>query len=710
MSNSEWEPVTDPDEIKKYNSSKSNDDEWEPVTDQKIIEQYNQDNPNQKKSGLPFAKLRPFIDAVNKKPSEAIPERLASLGRGFLDIGQGAKQLYLKHYGTPEEAKKYTQQVENERNFFNKTPAGRDVLGQDIRNLPAMAALGPLGMEGGIFSRMAASGLASGTERGLEFTPENESRRLNMLKAGATGAVLPLVPGALKAIPAIGKFGINAIKDIPNIFREPFKNISPLEQKAAESGKTATSSVENYNEAKENYGTPASNEKEVFKTQERLKSLQDQLAEKPHVIPVNPEESKANLLKSQMVHQEAKKVAEKIDENISTHLNEGTNHEVRTADKVFDIANAERRALGNGFKELEEDFDKREIPVNNEAEIKQKTSEIHDLIKSGHSRSPEMDKVLKDLDALNSEKPKSAKEYLNILQSVRGYARDAREKAYSYGINKEERLAQEAKFNELDEKADEMSKTLESSVGEEDSARLKALNQGWRKRVIPLQRNRLYQRIRHEGRMSSDIIKSLSGSRNKGNQIIKGIIQNDPELIRNVVGQRYVGATNKINKIHKIHKADETAREYIDKIPELRTMIEQRKAAQSAIPIAEEKAKEAEIIHKEVEAAHTKNFQENEKRSSIQNEIKDIQENKLPALDRTISDLRKKKSVKNLALKEKIEHENDFKKAKEKKEKYSKRLATLGGLATKGLIGYTALKTGTALLNRTPIEENTGEK
>ncbi len=328
--------------------------------------------------------------------------------------------------------------------------------------------------------------------------------------------------------------------------------------------------------------------------------------------------------------------------------------------------------------------------MNNEAAIQEKTDEIHNLIKGGNARSPEMDAVLKDLDALKSETPKTAKDYLHTLQSIKDYARTAREKAFSTGMNRAERIEHENAFNALDEKAEEISKVLEENIGPENAQKLKELNNGWRTRVVPLQRNNVYQKIKYEGKMSDNIMKELRGNKNPGNQIIKEFIQNDPELLKNVVGQRYAG------KVAGLHGANETAMEYINKMPELKDMIQQRAYAQNAIPIAEKKVAEAAASHKETLANHAKNLKSSEERSGINQEIADIQE-KLPTYDKTINELRQKKSQRDISLGKKVKYESEYQKALKAKKSAQARLKTIGYVAATPVIGYPAIKVGSAI-------------
>lgn len=630
-----------------------------------------------------------------KEPNQNVPGAgYSAMAQGGREIGQGIKQEYLHSFGQPGAEDEYTKQVEAQRKAYNQLPGSQYPESQAFRNIiqstPEMVALGPLGMEG-MFAKMLGTGTALGMEKGLEFVPTGESRSGNILKGAAEGAAMPLIGPALEFGGNAAKFVGRNIKDLPNIFTKPFQDLSPLEQKSAEAKLAADQAKESYNMAVDIHGKSSTNEKSLFNNQQKLQDLYAELADKPHVIPANPEESANNLAKSQLLHEEANTAARNADDSIAFHLNEGAQHDVRVATGVFDKAEAERKKLSNGYKALEADFAKREVPLDNAEDIQNKTDEIYRLIESGHSRSPEMNKVLKELDVLKSEKPKNAKEYLHTIQSVKDYARKAREKAYSYGMNKEERLAHENTFNELDAKAEEMSNILENSVGEEDANRLKELNAGWRERVIPLQRNPIYQRIRHKEQMPADIIGALRGSRDKGNQLIKEHIQNDPELLKHAVGQRYA------SKPEKLLKVGETAREYIAKMPELKQLIEQRTNAQNAIPLAKQKMEEADLIHREVQSSHAE-------RSSIQNEINDLQES-MPALDNKIAELQRKRAEKNISLKEQFKTSNELKKAKQMKEKYWRRFKTLSGLAATGFLGYKAKTLGSALLSRneTPI-------
>lgn len=149
------------------------------------------------------------------------PNALARIGRGYMDVGQGIKQLWKGAFGDAGEKEAYTKQVDEEigRYTRDRTLAAQD-RGEDgpgidwMRGVGNVAATAPAafipgGAAAGLGTRMAAGAAGGALSGGAMYTPEGES------KAGqvVTGALLGgLAPAAITGGTKLISGGINAGK------------------------------------------------------------------------------------------------------------------------------------------------------------------------------------------------------------------------------------------------------------------------------------------------------------------------------------------------------------------------------------------------------------------------------------------------------------------------------------------------------------------
>lgn len=120
---------------------------------------------------------------------------LAGIGRGFVDIGQGAKQIGLQvgekvGLTDPGTYDAYTQKIQEEEELYDKplldTTGGK--VGRFVGNVAATAPI-PGGAVGKVIPRILAGAAAGGVSAGLMPTKEGESRLKNMGIGAATGGV-----------------------------------------------------------------------------------------------------------------------------------------------------------------------------------------------------------------------------------------------------------------------------------------------------------------------------------------------------------------------------------------------------------------------------------------------------------------------------------------------------------------------------------------
>lgn len=279
--------------------------------------------------------------------------------------------------------------------------------------------------------------------------------------------------------------------------------------------------------------------------------------------------------------------ADSADKNIQNYLQPTAAHDVEAARKIDAVHTANKKEISKGYDALESSFENKNIKVNNEESIKTKSSELMDLIKSNEARTPEAKKVIQELDDLKSGNSGNAKDYLVAYRAVSQYAREARQKAYQRGMNAEERAEWQAKTEELDNKVDEMGKTLEESVGGEEYQKLKDLNSRWRNEVVPLEQNQIYRRLHKYKQMPANIANAIRGDE-RGNVLLQKIIQSNPDISKNIVGQQ---AKNVLSPNANLQP-------YMEKLPELNRMLDYRNKVNESADNAKATLERAEVNHR----------------------------------------------------------------------------------------------------------------
>lgn len=145
-----------------------------------------------------------FAMSLKKPFSQSLPERNQAVKRGLQDIPEGLKQLFLSGkeklgYGKPGELEDYTNKIQKEREEYDKSSGGQDILSKLLRggvsNIPEMlmgGAGGVLGKAG--LKSMLGAGIGTGLGAGTQFIPKDESRLSHMIKEGGIASLIPGVP------------------------------------------------------------------------------------------------------------------------------------------------------------------------------------------------------------------------------------------------------------------------------------------------------------------------------------------------------------------------------------------------------------------------------------------------------------------------------------------------------------------------------------
>ena len=371
--------------------------------------------------------------------------------------------------------------------------------------------------------------------------------------------------------------------------------------------------------------------------------------EQPESLPISAEEAGLKSQAAELAHEQAEKNVTAAENEIGEHLNKGAAHDVRAAAAIDTAQEAIHSGISKEYKDIEKSLADKSVEITNSRHAKDIIGEIENLVKEGKAQSKEASQLVEELNNLKEKEIIPANDYLTAFRSMRDYAREARSKAYEPGMNAEERAAWKKRYDELDAKVDEMGEALESGIGKKDAARLKNANKNWREKVVPLYKNTTYQTIKKRGRMPDNIMKTLRGT-DPGDVIMRNIIKNDPELLKNVLGQRFA------EKPSALHTAGELEQEYIKHAPELQQKMQNHKQAVEHLPKAKEAAQNAKSFHEEAI--------KHEERIHEYNEQKIKLENKIEKLENHIAILKDRAANKKLTAREHFKAVKDLQAAK----------------------------------------------
>lgn len=153
--------------------------------------------------------------------------------------------------------------------------------------------------------------------------------------------------------------------------------------------------------------------------------------------------------------------------------------------------------------------------------------------------------------------------YRDFRDTMGGLKQDLKSERYG-SIEKE-------KINEAIQKGKDMEGQIKDVLNQglgEHKPEYDWLMKGYSEQVFPLRKNPLV-RAAKQGKMPDNILKALRTDE-PGMGVMRGIVKQDPELLRNVIGQRYMA------KAGEIHAPNELAREYLDEMPEFKNLLSKR--------------------------------------------------------------------------------------------------------------------------------------
>jgi hypothetical protein len=653
-----------------------------------------------------------------------VSESVQNIGRGALNTVEGFNELLKSMTGSPEELKKYHENVDRERKFYeenmpaakNQSAAGSRFIGE---NLPFAAPIAETVSAAKLLPRLLKGAATGGLIGGSQYVGEDGSRLFNTLLGSGIGTAIPLageVPGAIKSIvkgvtnkisPLFMKtepFRV-AVEKAENNVMEARNTLNKAREAAqAETGKTSTGALK--------YAIKKGNEKlaaapaemqapETNFSPEKLKEYEDRVAhaEAEHAKAMESfneakEAAQAETGKSSIpalqygIKSAEEKMAEiKTPETIASQekVSQAENEHAANLSELND-AKAERQQIQNQLDEhLGKGQSHAEIGGHRANEIiSAKKKEI----------GADYDKIEKDLDQKNVT-IKDNEESKNILDHIRESLKKTNdlspegsklEQALT-GIKDDANIPARRLLSIMRTTRDYAAKlrNKQFGIGVDDETRLaskehaNSLEQKVEeirpilKKVMGTDNAKIFEKA--NGRWSKEIAPI---QRNRiYNQIrfgellpdnpirsLRGSFEGNPEL-RDIIKNdpelvKRVIAQRYESKPSSIHNPNELTSSYLDKLPELKDLLTQHSNATSRLEQAEKDFKTSQANLKAQNAEHEKNLKLAEESSKKQSDLKSDVE----LNNKHIDVLKEKLKSKRLSLQEKIKTENELKEQK----------------------------------------------
>ncbi len=215
------------------------------------------------------------------------------------------------------------------------------------------------------------------------------------------------------------------------------------------------------------------------------------------------------------------------------------NPKLKAGEKIQSGIHSLHDKASKGYNYARKYYSDKQVKANNTAEIKEVTKSLDELKNSdelapGYGSGTVEQKSLEDLlSRLNSETV-DAKDVFDLQRSTEQMANNVRNKQYSGKRTDIERNKLGELADKLDSKASSLAKQLESIGGKEVQSIIKEANKDWRTYKTVTKKNETGRRAFTKGDIASDALTNL-GRSEQGNEFLRGLVEQDPELRRNLL-------------------------------------------------------------------------------------------------------------------------------------------------------------------------------
>lgn len=249
-----------------------------------------------------------------------------------------------------------------------------------------------------------------------------------------------------------------------------------------------------------------------------------------------------------------------------------------------------RRKVGNQYDQLTKDLENENVQIAQTPDLNAISQSLKKLGKALTKEEKEnLYKVMVHADS--RLKTVRGSDALTTYREIKRQRSKASQKAYSPGIGPKEHEEWLSKSEELKDTENRMKQMLEKQIGGKYLERLKNIDKEYATQIAPLSENSMYQEMLKHGQTSKNIMKFLNGT-TPGNKTLNAIVNNDPDLQRVIVGQKFASNPAKL-----VDESDLIER-YKSLNPKISQIIQEQKniqhAEKSTIPSLEEAIKKAE--------------------------------------------------------------------------------------------------------------------
>lgn len=408
--------------------------------------------------------------------------------------------------------------------------------------------------------------------------------------------------------------------------------------------------------------------------------LQKQLAETKVEEGAVPK-AQENLETAQNTQNNTESMANNIDSNIGQFLNQGAAHDVRAAQglthRVQDIENYwndsykkfQNNIADANFQMPKTAMEKLDYDAMSPTQlVKTFGADAFEALKKG-----KMDEFIQKQKTSDVNQAQGNNPYLNTLMEVAptitdtnaadflAKYKDFRDRTFKLSQRLRDPRVEEVEKQKMQEALTQarqmqgkMKEVLDSGLGEY-KPEFERLNKGYSEQIYPLRDNPVVQNAQ-EGKLSDNIIKSLR-TNEEGMPLVRELVKQDPEILRNVVGQRY------FSKPDEVHNPNELMREYLGEMPELKQLLNEKENANSALEQSRANTKLAQQQHADIVKRQAESQKLESNLSDLHDKIKGS-EKELSTLEKHISSLRDAAKNKNISLEKKVKIEKQLADAK----------------------------------------------
>ncbi len=388
-----------------------------------------------------------------------------------------------------------------------------------------------------------------------------------------------------------------------------------------------------------------------------------------------------NLNTAQQHEQNIENMASNIDSNIGQFLNQGAAHDVRAAQGLSHRVQAVEDYWHDAYKTFQNNIADAnfQMPKTAMEKLDYDAMSPYQLIQTfGNDafealKQGKMDEFIKKQNTNGVNPAKGNNSYLQTLMEVAptitdtnaadflAKYKDFRDRTFKLGQRLRDPRVEEVEKQKMQEALTEarkmqaqMKQVLDAGLGEY-KPEFERVNKGYSEQIYPLRDNPVVQNAQ-EGKLSDNIIKSLR-TNEEGMPLVRELVKQDPEILRNVIGQRYFA------KPEELHNPNELMREYLGEVPQLKRLLNEKQTANAALEQSRANAKAAQEQHKAI----LKRSVESQKLETHVSDLHDKIENgkkDLSTLEKNITSLKEAANKKNISLAKKIQVEKQLSDAK----------------------------------------------